>query len=131
VTMLNMDMVGRNAIDTLSVGGMSRSSDLATVLSAANAVEPFVILDNIEADFYRSDQAPFARAGVPVLFFHSGEHPDYHRETDNPDRIDNAKVARVARLVFRTAWIVSETPARPKTAPVDPNDPKAAFIFDR
>jgi aminopeptidase YwaD len=131
VAMLNMDMVGRNARDTLSVGGMSRSADMARVLDEANTVEPFAIEDNIEADFYRSDQAPFARVGVPVLFFHSGEHADYHRESDNPDRIDNAKVARVARLIFRAAWILGEMPVRPTAAPVDPNDPKASFIFDR
>jgi hypothetical protein len=131
VAMLNMDMVGRNSIDSLSVGGMSRSSDLAALLAEANAADPFVIVDNIEKDFYRSDQAPFARAGVPVLFFHSGDHPDYHRETDNPDRIDNAKVAKVARLVFRMAWLVAETPSRPTAVPVDPDDPEAAGIFDR
>jgi aminopeptidase YwaD len=131
VAMLNMDMVGRNDIDTLSVGGMSRSPELASMLSTANGADPMTLLDDIERDFYRSDQAAFARAGVPVLFFHSGEHADYHKVGDNPDRIDNGKVARVARLVFRTAWLVSETPGRPSFTGVDPNDPRAAFIFDR
>ncbi|HVK39669.1 MAG TPA: M28 family peptidase [Candidatus Kapabacteria bacterium] len=131
VAMLNMDMVGRNAIDTISVGGLSRSPDLAAILAAANEPEPFVLLDDIEQDFYRSDQAPFARAGIPVLFFHSGEHSDYHKVGDNPDRLDNAKVAKVARLAFRTAWMVSESPGRPGFTGVDPNDPKAAFIFER
>ena len=131
VAMLNMDMVGRNSFDTLSVGGMVRSPELSRALDLANRHDPFVIAGNIERDFYRSDQAPFARAGIPVLFFHSGEHADYHREGDHADRIDNAKVARVARLIFRTAWSIAEMQPRPAPISVDLNDPRASFIFDR
>lgn len=132
VAMLNMDMVGRNNIDSISVGGMGRSPELAYALGEANRSSTrFVITDDVEKDFYRSDQASFARAGVPVLFFHSGDHADYHREGDNPDRINSAKLARVARLIFGTSWIVAESPARPTFTGVDLNDSKASFIFDR
>ena len=45
--------------------------------------------------------------GVPVIFFFTGFHPDYHQVTDSPDRINTGKAARVARLAFMTAWTVA------------------------
>jgi hypothetical protein len=53
------------------------------------------------------------RAGVPSLFFTTLLHPDYHMLRDEPERIDVAKLARVARWTYATGWLVSETPTRP------------------
>jgi Zn-dependent M28 family amino/carboxypeptidase len=66
-----------------------------------------------EGWYFRSDHLPYARAGVPSLFFTTLLHPDYHTPKDEPDRIDVAKLARVAKWMYATGWLVSETAARP------------------
>ena len=52
----------------------------------------------------RSDQWPFLQKAVPSLFFHTGLHPDYHTEFDVPERIEYAKLERIARLVHQLSW---------------------------
>ncbi len=80
----------------------------------ANQAEPITLVYDLEPMFFRSDQASFAQKQIPVLFFSSGMHPDYHQVGDSPDKIENGKLAHIARLCFRTAWLVAETPSRPR-----------------
>lgn len=54
-----------------------------------------------------SDHASFMKKKVPVLFYHTGTHADYHQVTDHADLIDMTKAARVTRLAFRTAWRIA------------------------
>jgi len=54
--------------------------------------------------YYRSDHYNFARNGIPVIFYFSGVHKDYHKPTDTVDKIDFKKVEKTARLIFLTAW---------------------------
>jgi hypothetical protein len=128
VAMLNMDMIGRNYPDSVSVAGRSRSPQLAAVMEEANAAEPMTVAYNLEEMFFRSDQASFAAEQIPVLFFSSGEHADYHQVSDSPDKIDNTKVARIARLCFRTAWMVGEMQDRPAYLDVPVRDPNAILL---
>jgi hypothetical protein len=62
-----------------------------------------------EAYFMRSDQYPFYQEEIPVLFYFTGDTPDYHQPTDDPDKVLPDKMARIAKLVFSTAWIVVNT----------------------
>ncbi len=113
VAMLNMDMIGRNNPDSVSVAGKSRSPELAAMGEEANRAEPMTMAYDLEDMFFRSDQASFAAKQIPSLFFSSGLHPDYHQVSDSPDKIVHGKLAHIARLCFRTAWIVAESPVRP------------------
>ncbi|MBS1913365.1 MAG: M28 family peptidase [Bacteroidetes bacterium] len=113
--MINLDMVGRNQPNRLSVAGTTRSTLLDEMLAKANRDEPMDLAFDLEQMFSRSDQASFAACGIPVLFFSSGLHPDYHRPGDEPQKIDVAKVAHVARLAARTAWVIAEWPERPRS----------------
>jgi Zn-dependent M28 family amino/carboxypeptidase len=71
-----------------------------------------------EENFYfRSDHYNFARRGVPILFFFNGTHADYHRPSDEPDRIDAEKQARIVRLVFYLGIEVANAAARPRWNP--------------
>jgi hypothetical protein len=54
---------------------------------------------------------------VPILFFTTGLHPDYHQVSDSPDKIDAEKEARFARLVFYLGLAVANTTARPQWNP--------------
>lgn len=113
VAMLNLDMVGRNAPDTVSVGGVTRSPDLKTIVERANERVGMTLLYNIEKDFWGSDHASFARNKIPVLFYHTGQHADYHRVTDNPDKIDTIKLSKIARLAFLTTWELANRQTKP------------------
>jgi len=113
VAMLNMDMIGRNGPDTVSIGGTTRSPDLVAVNERANKQVGMTLMYDIEKDFFRSDQASFAQKKIPVLFYHTGEHEDYHKVSDNPDKIDTEKLSKIARLVFLTAWEIAHSPTKP------------------
>ncbi len=49
--------------------------------------------------FYRSDHYNFAKMGIPIAFFTTGLHPDYHRPTDTPDKIDYKEILVVSKTV--------------------------------
>ena len=54
--------------------------------------------------FYRSDHYNFARHGVPIIFYFDGINDDYHRPSDTPDKIDYDLLTKRVKLVFYTAW---------------------------
>src|SRR5213595_606228 len=93
---LNIDMVGRNAKDTVAVIGREHSNLGATLDSVAAAhrdlnIKPVGDLWPQEGLFFRSDHYNFAKKGVPILFFTTGLHPDYHQVTDSPEKINAEK----------------------------------------
>ena len=70
--------------------------------------------DNPNRFYYRSDHYNFAKHDIPVIFFFSGVHEDYHKPTDTVDKINFAKIAKVAQLVFLTGWGVAQNEVRPR-----------------
>lgn len=124
VAMLNMDMIGRNNMDSLSVGGNTRSPELAAWNEEENShlQRPFTLAYNIEEYFFRSDQANFAMKKIPVLFYHSGEHEDYHKVSDEVAKINFPKLVQAAQLCTRVAWRVAEEYKRPTYVPIVGDD---------
>ena len=118
--MVNMDMIGRNDSDILTVIGTNRSPELHELNIAANQEIGFRLLYNGERYFNRSDQASFAEHGIPVIFYHTDSHADYHRPTDTPDKINAEKLTRIARLVFLVAWQIANQSERPTYEPLQP-----------
>jgi Zn-dependent M28 family amino/carboxypeptidase len=57
--------------------------------------------------YYRSDHYNYAKHGIPVIFYFTGLHRDYHRTTDDVDKIDFEKMERIARMIFATGWRVA------------------------
>ncbi len=112
--MLNVDMVGRNAEDSLSIGGALRCAELTIENERVNELldNPFVLSYDIESYFFRSDQANFARYGIPVLFFFSGEHEDYHQPGDEIQKIRFGKATRAAQLCAGTLLRVANSTTR-------------------
>ena len=119
VANLNIDMVGRNWADTIVAIGRQQS-DLGSTLARVNAAHPELRMTAIddpwpqERFYFRSDHYNFARNGVPVLFFFSGTHDDYHRPSDAPEKIDAEKTSRIGRLVFYLGLEIGNAPARPQ-----------------
>jgi hypothetical protein len=119
---LNIDMVGRNWADTVVAIGRQHS-DLGETLARVNRAHPELGLTAIddpwpaESFYTRSDHYNFARRGVPILFFFSGTHPDYHRPSDEVELIDVDKTARIGRLLFWLGLEVANETARPRWDP--------------
>jgi len=63
--------------------------------------------------FYRSDHYNFAKMGIPVAFYTTGLHPDYHRVTDSPEKIDYVSMQAITRNVAAAGWEIGNG-ARPK-----------------
>lgn len=87
--MINMDMVGRlnDSTKAVAVGGYGTSPQWASVINAQDKKLPFVIkIDSSGTG--PSDHTSFYRKDIPVLFFFTGQHKDYHRPSDDADRIN-------------------------------------------
>ena len=67
-----------------------------------------------ERFFFRSDHFHFARKGVPALFFFSGVHEDYHQPSDELERLDTDKVARISRMIFHLVRDIADADERPE-----------------
>ena len=126
VTDLNIDMVGR--VDSVHqgkgdyvylVGADRLSAELNTLSEATNQQYNPLALDykyNDPADpeqiYYRSDHYNFAKHNVPIIFYTSGLHPQYHKATDDVEFIDFPAMARRDQLIFHTAWALAQRDAR-------------------
>jgi hypothetical protein len=122
VTQLNMDMIGRNSPDSLFLVGSRRlSTELGNAVEAVNAAQPRPFLLDYSWDvpghperiYCRSDHYNYARFGIPVTFFTTGLHPQYHKVSDEVELIDFEKLARVTRLINDVAFDISHRMARP------------------
>jgi hypothetical protein len=122
VANLNIDMIGRNWPDTIVAIGREHS-DLGATLERVNRAHPELGMTAIddpwpaESFYTRSDHYNFARRGVPILFFFSGTHADYHRPSDEAERIDVDKTARVGRLLFWLGLEIANGRGRPRWDP--------------
>lgn len=127
--MLNMDMVGRLRDRKVEVlGGDSAAEWKALVEPICQQAD---LVCAVGGDGYgASDHSPFYAAGVPVLHFFTGNHADYHKTTDDADRIEAAGGARVAGVVADAALAVADRPERlaykSVPAPGPKGDPRSA-----
>jgi len=118
----NIDMIGRNWKDTIVAIGKEHS-DLGASLNRVDQDHPELGMTAIddpwpqENFYFRSDHYNFARKGIPILFFFSGVHADYHLPSDSPEKIDAEKESRILKLLFYLGQEVASTPARPKWNP--------------
>jgi Tol biopolymer transport system component len=110
--MLNMDMVGRLRGNRVSVLGGESAAEWKEIVPAACGREQLECA--LSGDGYGpSDHSPFYAAGVPVLHFFTGPHEDYHKPSDDADRINAAGGARVAALVADVATRIAGAADRP------------------
>ena len=112
VTMLNMDMIGRlNTDNQLIVYGTGTSPNWKDLLNNDNKYD-FKLTFHDEG-FGPSDQSSFYGKNIPVLFFFTGTHPDYHRPTDTADKINNTGEEKVLDYVYDVATNIDELAATP------------------
>jgi membrane-associated protease RseP (regulator of RpoE activity) len=96
--MLNLDMVGRVRNNILSVGGGGTAGSFAEILKKADENSPLELKTFSKGGFGPSDHMSFALKNIPVLFFWSGSHPDYHRPSDDADKVNYEGIDEVVKL---------------------------------
>jgi len=98
VAMLNMDMIGRVKDEKLYVGGVGTGSNFKTLLGEDES-KSGLKLEYSAGGYAASDHTSFVTEKVPVLFFFSGLHSDYHKPSDTWDKIDAPDAVKVLDLV--------------------------------
>ena len=143
VSNLNLDMIGR--IDPTRkgdkreyiyiIGSDHDSQDLHNLSEQTNLETVNIDLDyryNDKDDpnrfYYRSDHYNFAKNGIPIIFYFSGTHPDYHLPSDTPDKIEYDLLELRSKLVFYTAWNIANRDERIK---VDSKPEAKKFEVDK
>ncbi len=96
------------------VGTRKLSPALHALCMAKNETAGFDLEWDQEGMFSRSDHANFGRMGVPMAFFFTGLHMDYHQVTDTPDKIHYEKLLRVATYVYDIAFELGQAGQRPQ-----------------
>lgn len=122
VAMINADMVGRLRESRLIVDGTASSPAWPLLLDKANQGLGLTLALGLES-FGSSDHASFTAAKVPVAFFFTGAHDDYHKPTDTADKINVAGEAKVATIAARLALMLAEQEGRVPFAEEQANDP--------
>src|SRR5512142_2292512 len=109
--MVNFDMVGRLRNDKLIVYGVATAREMPDILRAAN-VAPALALSPVGDGFGPSDQSSFYAHNLPVLHFFTDLHEDYHRATDDWQKINVAGMGRVVAFAERVIRDLGDRPGR-------------------
>ncbi|MGF1633974.1 MAG: M20/M25/M40 family metallo-hydrolase [Phycisphaerae bacterium] len=113
VAMVNLDMIGRIRNDRLLIGGHGTAEMFRQWIDEADAESPLNFHNLGRGGTGPSDHASFAAAGIPVLFFFSGLHPDYHTPADTADTVNIDGIAQVVEFVYA---VVADIAAGPRQA---------------
>jgi hypothetical protein len=112
VAMLNLDMVGRLQDDKLIVHGTGTAAEFDALVDRLGKQDAFEITKK-PSGFGPSDHSSFYSVKVPVLFFFTGTHKDYHRPTDDFDKLNVAGMRRVGQMVTEIAQALAAADERP------------------
>jgi len=122
VAMLNMDMIGRIKDNKVYIGGVGTGSTLQNVIDKAHGDSPLKF-EISQGGYSSSDHSSFATKRIPVLFFFSGLHSDYHKPSDTWDKIKPDAAADLLNIVGRAAVELASDPDRPAFVTVVENNP--------
>ncbi|HIO65801.1 MAG TPA: M20/M25/M40 family metallo-hydrolase [Planctomycetes bacterium] len=104
---INLDMIGRNNPTQIGITPSPKHEHWSSLNeAAADACEEEGLEPTYDVDSYygRTDSYNFAKQGIPSIFLFSGVHEDYHRVSDESDKINFTKAAAVSRVAFRLGW---------------------------
>ena len=108
IAQINLDMIGRMATDSIySIGSDKLSSELKNIIEDVNSKTVKFYLDYKYDDpndpnrfYYRSDHFNYAKHGIPIVFFFDDMREDYHKDTDEVEKINFKKLKRISWLVY-------------------------------
>jgi hypothetical protein len=128
VAMINMDMIGRMKDNKLTVGGVGTAQEFRPLVERLNSNTPVAVANAKRFDatlnedgFGPSDHSSFYAKQIPVLFFFTNAHEDYHKPSDTADKINYNDQARVLQLVAEVFRALDETDKRPTYAVARPS----------
>ena len=122
VAMLNMDMIGRIKDNKVYIGGVGTGSTFEKILEQAHGNSPLKF-EISQSGYTSSDHTSFVTKRIPVLFFFSGLHSDYHKPSDTWDKIVPGTAADLLNVVARVAVQLASDPGRPVFQTVMENNP--------
>jgi len=121
ITMINMDMIGRlNDKNDLIVYGTGTSSKWKNILDNKNEYDLNLTFN--DEGFGPSDHSSFYGKKVPVLFFFTGTHSDYHKPSDDADKINAAGQEKILNFVYDVALTIVNSETRPDYISVERKD---------
>jgi len=121
ITMINMDMIGRlNDKNDLIVYGTGTSSKWKNILDDKNEYDLNLTFN--DEGFGPSDHSSFYGKKVPVLFFFTGTHSDYHKPSDDADKINAAGQEKVLKFIYDVALTIVNSETRPDYISVERKD---------
>ena len=112
VAMLNMDMIGRIKDQKIYIGGVGTGSTLKAAVEEAQTNSGFKI-EYSPGGYSSSDHTSFVAKKIPVLFFFSGLHSDYHKPSDTWEKIDPVAATRLLEIVGKTGEELADADDRP------------------
>jgi hypothetical protein len=112
MAMINMDMIGRIKDDKIYIGGVGTGSTFKSVLEQAEKDTPFKV-EYSAGGYSSSDHTSFVTKKIPVLFFFSGLHSDYHKPSDTWDKINSPSAARLLDMIGNVTVQLAEAPDPP------------------
>ena len=120
--MINMDMIGRLNNNPVTLGGVGSSGIFENIIADARKNHTLDIETNMGGmNFARSDHVSFYRENIPVLFFFTGAHEDYHKPTDDWDKIDYQGEKEVLDFIYELIIDVSQLEEKPAFAEIETN----------
>ena len=122
VAMLNMDMIGRIKDQKVYIGGVGTGSTLKAVVEEAQANSGFKI-EYSPGGYSSSDHTSFVAKKIPVLFFFSGLHSDYHKPSDTWEKVDPVSATRLLDVVGKTGEELADANERPSFVVVAEDQP--------
>ncbi len=109
IAMINMDMIGRNPAKAVQILGAKTSPQLEAIAKKAAEETEVKATYPTGGVFGGSDHYPFYQKGLPVLFFFTGFHKEYHRASDHSDLISKEQIESVSRMAACCLWEVANT----------------------
>ncbi|CAN5406854.1 hypothetical protein BH10PLA1_BH10PLA1_00180 [soil metagenome] len=128
-SMVNLDMVGRVRDQTLYIGGGGTSLAFRDLLKTLDDASPLTLKSMGDGGLGPSDHMSFAQKKIPVLFFFSGLHPDYHRPTDTADKINRAGIDEVADLTTGLVYWLTQMARQPYNNAADAKGENVSIGF--
>ncbi len=122
VAMLNMDMIGRIKDGKVYIGGVGTGSSFQKILDQAKG-DSQLKFEFSQGGYASSDHTSFVAKRIPVLFFFSGLHSDYHKPSDTWEKINPTDAASLLNVVASAAVELASAPDRPAFVAVAENNP--------
>ena len=124
--MLNMDMIGRMNEDTvLNLIGVGTSTNFKSLLEEKNKYG--FKLSFTDDGFGGSDHQSFTNKNIPVLFFFTGTHEDYHKPSDDADKINSEAQEKIVKYVYDITEELSNSEERPDYVQVKREAPRGGY----